>query len=392
MGAAKRMMEDAEDRMFSLSADRICADHVHDAFLQTSLTATLNDTACAVCGARSSSVKLDDLMDIVVAGLRSNRRRAVDELYLDHDSKSGYALATVVDTTDAVKDDLIEAVDDQVAELIAERLQSDDWFDPGELWLIGTELMSSSWANFVEWIKETPVDFADIEHEPLPDQWMGENSDGIPPSELLARLIKVFDGGGALIQLAPTAWYRITHLSPGEPRTAARLGAPPIAFATQPNRFSQVGVSAFYGASEPGTAIAETPSDPDRDAVLSKWTPSRTVNVVDLTRLPAVPSYWDVDRTNERHWLTFLRDFSTDVSIPIGPDDKVRDYRPTQAVSHAIRQWGKADGIVFASSKSRMPDCVLFINNSQCVNDRPPDSSDLFLVLEEIDGTPPTVR
>ena len=383
MGMAKRMMEEAETRMFWPSGDRICADHLHDAFLRTRLAPARYDTCCVACGLRTSSVDLDDLMEIVVASLQTNRRRAVDDLYLDRESKSGYALATVVDTSDAVMNDLIDAVDVQVAELIAERLQDEGWFDPGELWLIGTELMSSGWTNFVDWIKGKSIDLADIEHEPLPDQWMGEQADGIPPSRLLAQLIKVFDSTGALIELPPAAWYRITYLSPEEPRTAARLGAPPIEFATRPNRFSQVGVSAFYCASEPGTAFAETPRDALRDPVLSKWTPSRPLNVVDLTRLPRVPSYWDTDRTNERHWLTILQGFSADVSIPIGPDDKVRDYRPTQAVSHAIRQWGKADGIVFASSKTGTPNCVLFINNSQCVDAAQPNARDLLLVLEE---------
>lgn len=384
VGMAKRAMEEAEARLFWPSGDRICADHVHDAYLRASLTTVLDGTACAVCGSAAPSVGLDELMDVVVAGLRANRSRAIDELYLDRESDSGYALASVVDTSDAVMDDLIGDVDDEVAELVARRLSPEDWFDPGDLWLIGSELMSSSWTSFVGWIRDTTIDFADIEHEPLPDHWTGEQADGIPPSQLLARLIHVIDSTGVLVEVPPTAWYRVSYLSPDVPRTAARLGAPPVEFATQPNRFSQAGVPAFYAATDAATAVAETPRDAARMAVLSRWIPSRPLNVVDLTRLPPAPSYWDIDHTNDRHWLTFLRGFAADVSIPIGPDDKVRDYRPTQAVSHAIRQRGKADGIVFASSKSGEPNCVLFIDNRHCVDASPSDGSELFVVLEEI--------
>jgi RES domain len=148
--------------------------------------------------------------------------------------------------------------------------------------------------------------------------------------------------------------------------------------------YGTFGESAFYGASDSGTAHHETPIDHSRKPVLSKWVPSRTLKVVDLTRFPTAPSYWDSARTEQRHWLHFLREFAAEVSVEIGPHDKVRDYRPTQAVSYAIREWGKADGIVFASSKSGKPNCVLFVGNGRCVDAYPTAGSDLYLVLEDV--------
>jgi hypothetical protein len=374
-------MEEAEARLFWPSGDQVCASHVHEAFLQSTATASASGQ-CVVCGSSDRTIELDALMDVVVAGLRANRSRAIDELYFDRESPSGYASASVVDTFDAVMNDLAGDVDDELAELIAQRLEPDDWFDPGDLWLLGSELLSSSWREFSDWIKDNPIDVSSVAAAPLPEHWYGEQADGIPPSRLLARLIELIDNAGLLIDRPIEPWHRVTYVGEGEVPSAKRLGSPPLEFATQPNRFSPVGVSAFYATVDPATAIAETPVDPTSRPVLSAWLPSRPLRVVDLTLLPPIPSYWDVERTTERHWLTFLKGFSADVSVPISPDDRIRDYRPTQAVSHAIREWGEADGIVFASSKSGEPNCVLFVDNDHCVDELPPEArTDLFLAV-----------
>lgn len=382
MGLVKRAMEEAEAHLFWPSDDRLCQDHIRDAFLIASLGLRARGGECVVCRSTTSSmVELDALMDIVVAALRTYRRRAVDELYHDSESESGYALASVVDTWDAVLTDLAGDVDDDVAELIAQRLEPEQWFDPGDIWLEGSELLAASWEGFSEWIKITEVDFAKVSSQPLPESWLGEQADGIPISQLLGRLIEVIEKAGLVVPIAPQPWYRVSYLSDEDPRTAARLGTPPARYASQANRFSPPGVAAYYAAATRRTAVIETPSDPIRRPVVSEWLPSRSLKVVDLTNLPAAPSYWDVSQFDTRQWLRFLKGFAADVSVPIQEADRIRDYRPTQAVSHALREWGGADGIVFSSSKTSEPCCVLFVDNAHCVDSPATSTTELFLTL-----------
>lgn len=106
---------------------------------------------------------------------------------------------------------------------------------------------------------------------------------------------------------------------------------------------SPPGVVMTYLALDDETALAETmpPStepSPSTTYALGEFALTREVNVLDLTRVPSIPSIFDLERASEREAVLFLRAFERDVSKPIDRDDRVHvEYIPTQVVTEYVR-------------------------------------------------------
>ena len=141
--------------------------------------------------------------------------------------------------------------------------------------------------------------------------------------------------------------------------TPQDLGPPPAEKATQSNRMSPAGIPMFYACDDEETALRETSSGPGQFAVGSFET-LRSVIVLDLTRIPPVPSLFgrisDSEEVNPRRALTFLNHIAKEMSGPIERDDRVHiSYVPTQVVTEFIRDqltWDgtSVDGIRYESS------------------------------------------
>jgi hypothetical protein len=94
--------------------------------------------------------------------------------------------------------------------------------------------------------------------------------------------------------------------------------------------------------------------------------------VLDLTRLPASPSLFDVERRQRRGDLTFLNSFVREVSKPVRRDGTEHiDYVPTQILCEYIRHGfadGEIAGILFRSTMS--PEgtvTALFVDREDCL-------------------------
>jgi len=151
-------MEEAQTRMFWPSGDKICREHVLDQFLLDQLADVLNASACGLCGQSATSyVDADDVCDLVVGVIRGYRRRAIDELFHDKETESGYALPDryLEDTSEVVNSLFEDAFDDDLREHVGTILDPDYWFRPGVIWLEGAELYLESWAGFRSLLRAT---------------------------------------------------------------------------------------------------------------------------------------------------------------------------------------------------------------------------------------------
>ena len=364
-------MEEAEARGFWPTDDSVCSSHISETFLSSQLEEAESDLACVVCGARESPrVPLDDLMDLIMTAIRSNWGRAADDLYRDPETESGWALVTCFDTRDVVREDLGGDIDDEAVELIADRLEFDEWYDPSQIWLEGHELLKFSWDQFHQWICDSTIAVDAVARWPRPSGWMSNAADGVPPCEMLDQLTDLIGELGLITTTPITNWFRCTELDDGEMVTARRLGTPPTVYAIKPNRMSPAGKPMFYGAADKATALAEIGAATSIKRIATGvWKASRPVRVLDLTKHPDLPSYFDVERDRIRQGLIFLRHFTDDVSRKLEPPAVLRiEYRPTQAVMHQLQvAFPAIDGIVFASSHTGQPNCALFVKNEVCI-------------------------
>lgn len=140
----------------------------------------------------------------------------------------------------------------------------------------------------------------------------------------------------------------------------------------------------FYGALDEGTATAEigTPAFGDR-TIVGRWSSTRPMVVLDLTRLPSLPSFYDIERASERQGLQFMEQFSRDVSQPLDEESPAElAYRPTQALTGYMRTHiATLDGILYTSSRTGAACCVLFVDNADCIDVASEDADAVQLLL-----------
>jgi hypothetical protein len=140
---------------------------------------------------------------------------------------------------------------------------------------------------------------------------------------------------------------------------------------------SPAGIPMFYGAADECTAIAETYiAKAGRKAVatVGKFETARDFIILDLTKLPPVPSAYDQRLRHLRSGIAFLKEFVETLIQPITKNGRERiDYVPTQIVTEYFRCVHKTssgdpiNGILYRSSKdARGICCVLFFENDKC--------------------------
>jgi hypothetical protein len=159
--------------------------------------------------------------------------------------------------------------------------------------------------------------------------------------------------------------------------TAAELGTPSRGSARFSNRMSPAGIPMFYGAFDEQTAIAETYDASQGNQVVitvAEFVTARDFPVLDLTKLPQIPSLFDSDRRDTRPGLIFLNDFISDLSAPIEKNGREHiEYVPTQVVTEFFRHCykhpthGAVRGILYKSAQRTGGDCcVLFFESDHC--------------------------
>jgi hypothetical protein len=203
--------------------------------------------------------------------------------------------------------------------------------------------------------------------------YLGEHADGVPPSRMLERLVTVIAEMGLVASSAvEVPWFRARHLGESESPRAASLGTAPSALASRGNRMSPAGAPMFYGALDEATAVAEIGKPPaGQRALIGRWVPTRSLSLLDLTHLPEFPSFFDIEHARERQALQFMEEFARDVSQPLARGTEAeRGYRPTQALTDYLRtHLSELDGIIYPSSLTGAPCCVLFVDDRNCLDE-----------------------
>jgi hypothetical protein len=145
---------------------------------------------------------------------------------------------------------------------------------------------------------------------------------------------------------------------------------------------SPAGVPMFYAARDELTTLMETPLSGDDEGLMVTLATFETLvemPVLDLTRLPEVPSLFDENRRHLRDEPIFLHHLTRDISTPIEKDGMEHiEYRPTQVVTEYFRRVFKTKagrsimGILYPSSKWKKGKCVvLFVEQKDCCDSKP---------------------
>lgn len=127
------------------------------------------------------------------------------------------------------------------------------------------------------------------------------------------------------------------------------LGPPPSEYATA-GRMNSRGISVFYGATEPQTALAEIRPPVGCKVALARFELKRPLKVLDLSALKltrVTGSIFDDMYANQLSRIMFLRNLSQRMTRPIMPDDEHSEYLTTQVIADFLASELKFDGIIF---------------------------------------------
>ncbi|MCA9648197.1 MAG: RES domain-containing protein [Myxococcales bacterium] len=354
MGISKRQHEEATAYGFNLFAAEGYAVCVH-CFNDGPLRKLVRDAACvdecSFCGRTASSpiaAPLRPVVQFIGECLLQHYGDAND--WLPYESAEGgyfgstydvYELLDHVGLCDELADDA-----GGLNERIGDALGDGTWCEIDPFGMREHEHLLFSWERFCDTIKHgrrfffmagDSAEEADLE----PDQLLSpaEVLNGIVERSLPLRLVRTLTAGGPL--------YRARFQPPGSRyRGALELGAPPPSMATQSNRMSPPGVVMTYLSLDEQTALEETmaptiarPQGAGAEAyAVASFELLQDVNVLDLTRIPSVPTIFERERARELAAIRFLSEFERHVSLKIARDDRVHvDYVPTQVVTEYFR-------------------------------------------------------
>lgn len=382
MGFVKQQMIIDQERRWSAGAvDNVfvCASCVDDTALAEVVRQNVSTSTCSYCaGGPGTAVRYGAPLSAVV-------ERIVEAICVDYDDpanqlpycgREGGYQGIVCDTQTVLDEVGFAPSSCELTDDVCRAIVQDDWCSKDWAILDAVSRRRHGWDAFKAMTKHrrryTFWNAGDESVEP-------GHPDYMPVGEMLRRLIG--DALAAdLIREYPvgTPLWRVRVHDPGKTLVdAADFASPPIDLAKQPNRMSPAGIPMFYGASDYATAKAET-YEPDRgkEKVVSgsKFEALCPIRILDLTDLPEVPSYFDLRKRNLRSVITFMHEFTREVSAPIPRDGREHiEYVPTQAFTEYVR-WEMAgaenpgiDGIAYRSPKNGGRCFVLFLDHDDCL-------------------------
>lgn len=176
--------------------------------------------------------------------------------------------------------------------------------------------------------------------------------------------------------------------------------SPPPKRLRSPGRLNPAGIAAFYAAYDQQTCFAELrPSVGDIVAV-AKFTITKPICVLDMTRFSAPPKPENIFVPNRvsrvAQWL-FMQKFMKEISQPISSEEQYLDYLPTQAVAEYLLNHHKAeiknqrrciDAIIYQSAQRPDGKNIAILGSAAVVGDVKPrkqpktDTDDLFDIMD----------
>jgi hypothetical protein len=131
---------------------------------------------------------------------------------------------------------------------------------------------------------------------------------------------------------------------------AAELGAPPRARA-RAGRMNVEYIPAFYAAFSEDTAIAELRPSIGDQIVVGQFFLRNELRVFDFTAFSRPDSDWKELRAHTRY--EFITQMENEISKPLRPFERQREYIATQIVAEYLREHFGCDAVIYKSSMIR---------------------------------------
>ena len=345
-------MMEAEERGWYEPDGYVCPKCVEDAFLKEVIRENACRIVCEYCGCRTraySAAPVDVLMEPIASAVFFYYNDPTQGMMSwDYDEDS-WPLDTT-DTRDMLESLALDCHPDLFEE-IANSFVHEEWVETaGGTWMGSHphEEMGYLWDHFVRIVKHEMRYFFDYA---LPNSI----DEQYEPATLLPTIGSLVKQRGLLGSLAVgTQLFRARKKDDEEfALDADQLGAPPPEKASA-GRMNPAGISYLYLAFEQETALAEIKCTPSNQVAVGQFDVLRNLRILNLTKLPDLPSIFDDNRRDEREGLIFLENFIEEISKPVTKDGSEHiEYVPSQVVSEYF-------ALVFQPAKGKHLDGILY--------------------------------
>jgi len=383
------------DNPDELKEKRICIECVGDPYLKALIERARDEATCAYCEQTGATIEIGELADLVHAAFESHYVRTASEpssfeyaMMSDREStydweREGepvtYAIMNAADIPEEAAEDIQKILEDENSSfddaMTGEETPyySDSHYQEkpasGADWQL-------NWDRF-EYSLRTEARFFSREAENL----LASVFAGIDSLQTATGSTVIVDAGPSTHY---SHLYRARVFQSDEKLAAAlknldlELGSPPEALAMA-GRMNARGISVFYGATDPQTALAEIRPPVGSRVVVGRFDIVRHVRLLDLAALGDIGvdgSIFDPEYVTQLERAAFLRTLGQLITRPVMPDDEALDYLVTQAVADflATNSPHPVDGIIYHSvqTKGEARNAVLF-HKAACVErfDRP---------------------
>jgi len=387
-------MMDQDDQGWDFSDKFVCACCVDDYALSCAIAAEASDDQCSFCG-RSPASQMDVLLNAFMAGIL-NEYIDVDNAGVPYDSGEGgyqFYAGEGFDSSDLIDEFGDVLTGEGLIEEVRDRIHSKLWVDQNYGSASRDEILHDAWGAFsyaVKYVTRYVIWLLDHSEE---KGW--RSSDILPPAKILHNIGELLDDVGVMRVLShgSEVWRARTHqgetLSPDI--CADHLGTVKREHSKRPNRMNPAGIPMFYGAVDSCTAIAEVSENVPKKhnhVTVGQFALSHDVAVVDLTRIPPIPSIFDPNFGPLRREISFLHNFAKEISIPVEESDKAIEYVPTQIMTEFFlrvfrpKGGGEIVGLMYESAVRKGGiSLVLDIGSERCLdcNADMPQSPSLIL-------------
>jgi hypothetical protein len=352
----------------------VCEQCVNEPFLAAIVRDAVNESQkCSYCG-ESPAAELDIFVDAFTQGIFARYGDAAETL--PYDSEDGVYIGYTLETDEMVGEYCHIFREPLFQDAVTDAINDKIWTDLHSWYNSPNDALSAGWERFREavmydsryvfWMRK---DWQDQDYD----------ADGVHPARIMQALGEHIDDHGLYrtIEVTDAFWRARTRTETEVPWGAKDLGTAGREHAKQANRMSPAGIPMFYGAEDADTAVRESlVRTSDTHVSVAAFHGTQRFRVVDLTgsRLPELPSEFDVDRLADRYGILFLKNFTKDLTREVRQTFEQIEYVPTQILMeyllkmHEPSGGGTIDGLMYTSAVTGKTCVVLDVSNKRCID------------------------
>ncbi len=349
----------------------VCQNHFHDDYVNNHIRENGKKNRCSYCGKKRIVVELESVLEILAIGLDYIYEDPANSRYLNKDSEYGYD-GNIMPFSEVWWDDPFDLriEDDQLLEDVYNQLETDQLYCTRDEFGSHEDFLHDLWDHF-KFVLKHKARFAFH----FPNTFKKWNLSD--PGDILHQVQYAILKNKMIIELPENSkLYRTRqHQFVDEVYEAHHIASLPNSLNKTSGRMNAAGISLFYCSQNIELTIKEVVNKRRNSCpyyTIAIFKNKMKLRLVDLTKLPDIPSIFDTENNRFRDILFFMKTFMEEISLPIKNKNSVLDYLPTQVITEYLRYNPDLDvqGMVYWSSKIPLKkNIVLFYDHEESLKE-----------------------